>query len=136
MNPELFYTPRMVGNFSPMLRGSYLPTKNIGLFGKIGNTLRTFNWSGLLNGANKTLNVVNQTIPLVRQAGPMINNMKSMLKVAKFFGNETTNNSISRKSSNLTTIKNKLNHTSAITNNQEIKKNSEELGTNYPNFFI
>ncbi|MBQ2872485.1 MAG: hypothetical protein IJE89_00590 [Bacilli bacterium] len=137
MNPGIFFVPRMVSNMTPMIRASYLPTRNFGLFGKISNALRTFNWSGLLNGANKTLNVVNQTIPLVRQAGPMINNMKSMLKIAKVFGSETTSNSANRKNNNLIASSNKYDHTENATfNNQETEKNNDISNTNYPNFFI
>lgn len=50
---------------------------------------RSVNWGGLLNNASKALGVVNQAVPLVKQAGPMVNNMKSMLKLASMFKDET-----------------------------------------------
>ena len=93
MNPGRYFMPNMAGmgmRAAPMM-GSVMGNapvmaaggRGVGLFGRIGSALRSFNFSGLLSGANKTLNVVNQTIPLIRQAKPMVNNMKSMFKLAK-----------------------------------------------------
>ena len=138
MNPRNFFIPRYIGMrnlpFSASTAGTISPmVRNAGLFSKITNGLRSFNWSGLLNNANKTLNVVNQAIPLVRQAGPMVSNMRSMLKIAKVFGNETTN-------------KTNLNHN--LKNNDKIDDNKDkdliinasienkEVDNNYPNFFV
>jgi len=87
---------RLTGNAlrSPLGRTANIGgiSRRSGLFSKITGGIRSFNWGGLLTNANKTLNVVNQAIPLVRQAGPMVNNMKNMVKIAKVFSNETTNN--------------------------------------------
>ena len=69
-----------------------IPVRNIGIFQRLFNGIKHFNWSNLLTNANKTLNIVNQTIPLIRQTGPMINNLKSMIRITKAFKNETTNN--------------------------------------------
>lgn len=72
-----------------MMRGA---GRGLGLFGRLGNSLaslRSLNWGGFINNASKTLGVINQTIPLVRQVGPMVNNMKSMLRVASIFKDET-----------------------------------------------
>lgn len=134
MNPGRFFMPRIGSNVRPIIGAGYLPARNASLFGKIGSTLRSFNWSGLLNGANKTLNVVNQTIPLVRQAGPMINNMKSMLRIAKVFGNETTSNSFNKK--NNVNINNTYNKNINITDNKPSNTKNDILNTNVPNFFI
>ena len=129
MNPERFFLPNFSNQFTPLIRTGYLP--NAGLFSRITSSIKRFNWSGLLNGANKTLNVVNQTIPLVRQAGPMVNNMKNMFKIAKAFGNETTrkkqeNNILNNSgSSNINYVENEAN----------IQK-KEVVNNNYPNFFI
>ena len=112
MNPNRFFFPNYMGmNYNmvptnPMMRltNNVLRNQisnaasssgifhNSSFFNKLTGGIRSINWSGLLNNANKTLNVVNQTIPLVRQAGPMVNNMKNMMKIAKIFGNETSNN--------------------------------------------
>lgn len=67
-------------------------TKGAGLFTRLGSSLtglKSINWGGLINGTSKTLGVINQTIPLVKQVGPVFNNMKSMLKVASIFKDET-----------------------------------------------
>ena len=91
MNPGRFFMPGMgfgaipsmgmnmapafrMGSSIPAMNGLGMVPKSSGIFGKIGSGLKAFNWSGLLTGANKTLNVVNQTIPLIRQAKPMVNN--------------------------------------------------------------
>ena len=131
MNPSRFFVPRIGTNIGPMMMSRYMPMHNsVGLFGKITNSLRTINWSGLLNGANKTLNVVNQSIPLVRQAGPMFNNMKSMLRLAKMFGNETTSK------------KNVTNYKTGNIVNEEISKiensvfEKEADNDSYPKFFV
>lgn len=143
MNPGRFYLPRVGNSLGPIISNNYLPVRgNLGLFGRITNSLRSFNWSGLLNGANKTLNVVNQTIPLVRQAGPMFNNMKSMLKLARAFGSETTSNRTNNKNimNKAMTEKNSkpksiiINDTNR-SNNVDIQK-KEIQNDNYPNFFV
>jgi hypothetical protein len=85
MYPNGFFIPNYTTPFMPITA-----TPRMGLLGRIGNTIKSVNWSGLLNGADRTLGLVNQTIPLVREAKPMFSNMKSMVKLAKAFRNETT----------------------------------------------
>ena len=140
MNPGRFFMPRTGFGMTPIMSASFIPSKgSIGLFGRLTSSLRVFNWSGLLNGANKTLNVVNQTIPLVRQAGPMFSNMKSMLKLAKVFGNETNNGSFNNKNNHVN-----INSSNFLNNNNnyiDVKENTltqkkEVSDTNYPNFFV
>jgi len=103
--------------------------KSGGLFSKIG-LLKGANWQGLLNNTSRTLGVINQAIPVVKQVGPLYNNMKSMLKIASLFKDETdpipkkTNNTII--SNNKTSIK-KDEKENTITNNNY---------SNSPNFFI
>ena len=46
------------------------------------SSLKGFNFSGFLDGAQKTLGVVNQTIPLIYQVKPIISNAKTMFKIA------------------------------------------------------
>lgn len=70
-------------------------SRGLGLFSRLGSGLSAFrgiNWGGLITNASKTLGVINQTIPLVRQVGPMFNNMRSMLRVASIFKDETDKN--------------------------------------------
>ena len=153
MNPNRFFLPpRYMGmpnnmmTFSPMMRITNNPigrTVNIGnigrsggLFSKITSGIRSVNWGGLLNNANKTLNVVNQTIPLVRQAGPMVNNMKNMLRIAKVFNSETNNNNNNNMVNNIKDNQ-RLNN-DYMSNNENINliQKKEVQNNNNPNFFI
>lgn len=134
MNPGRFFIPNMGIARSPMISANFLPSRDgIGFFGRITNSLRTFNWSGLLNGASKTLNVVNQTIPLVRQAGPMFNNMKSMLRLAKVFGNETNNfnYNVIKKKNTINTVDESID-----VQDKNLMQKKEILNDCNPNFFI
>lgn len=136
MNPGRFFMPRMGTRVGPMSDARYLPTRgSVGLFGRIANSIKTFNWSGLLSGANKTLNVVNQTIPLVRQAGPMLNNMKSMLRIAKVFGSETTRNNPNNRG-NRTLVNSNINTEVTDTYNSNENREKEISNNSYPNFFV
>ena len=95
-----------------------------GLFGRLGgiaSAIRGVNWSGFINNASKTIGVINQTIPLVKQAGPMIRNVKSVMKIASVFKDET--DPISTKN-NDTVNNNKSN------NNNNINKNSTTIDSN------
>ena len=142
MNPGRFYMPNMGMRAAPFMRANYMAPRSLGLFGRISNSLRGFNWRGLLSGANKTLDVVNQTIPLIRQAGPMFNNMKSMIQLAKAFGNETTTGIRRNRGNNSSVIPNNGNITSRddVVNNSKIDDDTEQKkevqNSNYPSFFI
>ena len=46
------------------------------------NSFKGMNFSGFLDGAQKTLGLVNQTIPLIYQVKPIISNAKTMFKIA------------------------------------------------------
>ena len=116
--------------------------RGLGILGKLGNSMKSIkaiNWGGLINNTSKTLNVVNQAIPLVRQVGPMMNNMKSMLRVASIFKDETDVKPIK----NNTKVSNKPN-TKPVNNNnnpnnikKEIKQKEEYISNdNSPTFFI
>lgn len=133
MNPGRMMMPNMA--FAPMMRAQAMAPGGMGLFGRIGSGLRSFNWSGLLSGANKTLNVVNQTIPLIKQAKPMVGNVKSMLRLAKAFGSETIsrngNNNNSRRTNNI-----KKENKNITTNTVKKESNGNFSNDSYPNFFI
>lgn len=109
------------------------PMKTTGLLAKLRG-LRGFNWQGILNNTSRTLSVINQAIPVIKQVGPMYNNMKSMLKIASIFKDETDPKP--RKNSQNTTAKS--NNTNIKTNNNfEIKEQPKEKNyDNTPNFFI
>jgi len=122
-----FFTPYPMPRMGLMgLRGA----SKGGIFSKLTG-LKSINWQGLLNNTSKTLGIINQAIPVVKQVGPMYNNMKSMLKVASLFKDETD----PPKKKN-----NKTNNISATKNNN-INKEKENtiVNDNYsntPNFFI
>lgn len=145
----------------PMMRGAggalgraATAGRGLGLFSRLGNSLgavRTLNWGGLINGASKTLGVINQTIPLVKQVGPMFQNVRSMLKVASVFKDETdqvaTNggNKMNQQAERLTNkgsyqVNERKQNKQIVETNQEIEK--QQLSTDRsennpsPTFFI
>lgn len=126
-------------------------TKAPGLFTRLSSSitgLKSINWSGLINGTSKTLNVINQSIPLVRQVGPMFNNMKSMLRVASIFKDETDTprqrNNYQQTNRNYSQKPNYQNQTyqqNNITNNKDNNLKEEyytnqESNNSSPTFFI
>ena len=122
MYPNNFYFPNQAMRIIPNAL-SINPARGRGII----SSLKSINWGGLLNNANKTLNVVNQTIPLVRQVGPMLNNMKSMIKLASAFKDETD---IKTKKENIT-----FNSNEEVNNNSSTSYSSD-ITQNQPNFFI
>ena len=94
-------------------------------------TSRGFSFSNLLNGASKTLGVVRDAIPVVKEIGPMMNNMKSMLKIASVFKDETdTKEKKEETSSNINN-----NDQNNITNKEKTDY-SYNQSNNLPNFFL
>ena len=91
----------------------------LGLGRRSGNFLagtRSFNLAGLLNNASKTLGVVNQAIPIFKEVGPMLGNMRSMLKIASVFKDETDSN-----------IRNTTKQNTTLTNENIITKENNNL---------
>lgn len=111
--------------------------RNGGLFSRLSGGIKGIKWGNILNGTSKTLGVINQAIPVVKQVGPMFNNMKSMLKVASLFKDETDPPVRNNVSSNINT--NASNNNSNISNNNVIEKENTITNDSYsnsPNFFI
>lgn len=52
---------------------------------------KSVNWSGLLDGTQKTLGVINQAMPIVYQIKPVITNAKTIFKIADSLRNANTN---------------------------------------------
>ena len=145
-----FIPPNMT--YGPMMRASTMPmmgmqTARTGLGGGLKSLLglggrsalagpRTFNFSSLLGNASKALNVVNQAIPIVKEVGPMVNNMKSMIKIASIFKDETdttpvrTQNNISQ-NTNQTQTSNITKESDTISSTTINQNNNNE-----PNFFL
>lgn len=129
-----YFMPYQMNYGMPMAMGlrnaSMLP--KAGLLSKLGiGSIRGINWSGLLTNTSKTLGVINQAIPVVKQVGPMINNMKSMMRLASAFKNETEpKNKI---------IKENISKSTNVINENINKENSTVTPTtslSSPNFFI
>lgn len=167
MYNQPFYIPGYYSTAMPNLaRGAMISNSALGaagiagrgasLFGKLGNAfgaIKAFNWGGLINNTSKTLGIINQTIPLVRQVGPMVGNMRSMLRLASAFKDETDtsptnnqrnhNNQNNRRqnqpSNNMNNKNNSnINHTTNASNNDNIKKESiiDYSTDDSPTFFI
>lgn len=160
MYNQPFYMPGFYSSMAPnMMRGAMMPTRALteaatatrgaGLFGRLGNAfgaLRAFNWGGLINNTSKTLGIINQTIPLIRQVGPMVGNMRSMMKIASVFKDETDNkvtshNNFSTKNTINTPNETNINNNNT-TQNKEHKVQKKEPYVNItntddsPTFFI
>ena len=165
MYNQPYFIPRYFPMASPMMRGAINGTmgralggsmgnamngarvmaqgagRGLGLFSRLGNgmqAIKGINWGGLITNASKTLNVVNQAIPLVRQVGPMFNNMKSIMRIASIFKDETDGNVRLR---NRESIKNTY-RDSSIDNNTSGNYNASDnyidnsLDDNSPTFFV
>lgn len=113
--------------------------RGLGLLGKLGSSVKAMkgvNWGSLITNTSKTLNVVNQAIPLVKQVGPMVNNMKSIVKIASIFKDETDiksipNTKINNSSNNYSTPQNK-----EIQPKEEKKESNHNYYDSSPTFFI
>lgn len=109
--------------------------------GGILSGIKKFNWGSLLNNASKTLGVVNQAIPVVREFGPMMNNMRSMIKVASVFKDETDNsprkNSKEKKEENINQTVSTNDSTDASDDkSSNYIKTENNSNSNEPNFFL
>ena len=131
MYNQPFFIPGYYGSVMPgMIRSSLgramMPgAVRGGIFSRLASTF------GAIKNF-KTLGIINQGIPLVRQVGPMMNNMRSMMKIASIFKDETDNN---------TKVINKKNNTNNYNNTSEYNKNgqynTQHLSyDNSPTFFI
>ena len=126
--------PPMAGNMIGPMMGTPLRSSGglrslLGL-GRSATGTSGFNFTSLLNGASKTLGVVKDAIPVVKEVGPMMNNMRSMLKIASVFKDETdTTKKEDTISSN--TISSNINNTNT-TQKVEYTNNSNSQ----PNFFL
>ena len=96
-------------------RNPALLKKGLSLF-----SLKSINWSNVLNNTQKTLNVINQAIPVYYQVKPIWGNAKTMFRM---IGALKDNNNNNNNSSNISK--------SSESNSQ--KKNPETIG---PVFFL
>lgn len=131
------------GALGNAFNGTRLATQSasngLGLFSRLGSSLRAFkgiNWGGLINNASKTLNVVNQAIPLVRQVGPMVNNMKSMVRIASIFKDETDKKPSLQRNKITNNTNNNSNYYFSKDSDTKAIYNSSFNDDNSPTFFV
>ena len=80
-------------------------------------------FSGILNGASKTLGVINQAIPVFYQVKPIWNNARTMFRVVKGLNSSDTNNN------------NNINNDSSISSSSSSNTKIKKEQTNAPTFF-
>lgn len=129
--------PPMTGNMiGPMMGAPLRPAGGGGLrsllgLGRTSTGTSGFNFTSLLNGASKTLGVVKDAIPVVKEVGPMMNNIRSMLKIASVFKDETdTTKKEDTTSSNIASSNTSSNNTTT----QKVEYTNQT--NNQPNFFL
>ena len=88
----------------------------------IAGGTKSFSFSGLLNGASKTLGVINQAIPVFNQVKPIWSNAKTMFRVVKELNK---NEPVKKDEVKNETIKTDQKESNTSTNN-----------SNNPNFFL
>lgn len=119
--------------------------RSLGIFSRLGNSMKAIkgvNWGSLITNTSKTLNVVNQTIPLVRQVGPMMNNMKSLLRIASIFKDETDIKPMAKFKQNNNSNNNNIYTNNIINSNKSTLPEDTNIDANYnhydnsPTFFI
>ncbi len=129
--------PPMTGNMMGPMMGAPLRSAGggglrslLGL-GRTSTGTSGFNFTNLLNGASKTLGVVKDAIPVVKEVGPMMHNIRSMLKIASVFKDETdTTKKEDTTSSNIASSNTSSNNTTT----QKVEYTNQT--NNQPNFFL
>ena len=130
-NATRMASPLMGGALRTSPLSSLLGARSAPAVNALGGATKasTFTFTGLLNGASKTLGVINQAIPVFYQVKPIINNAKTMYRVAKEINsNDRKNTSTNTNSSNSSNNSNNNTSTNNISNNNN--------DVNKPNFFI
>ena len=127
-SPMLRTAPRTGGFLSSLLgRGG---TESI-----LSGAKSTLNFGNILTNTSKALGVVKEAIPIVKEVGPMMGNMRSMLKIASIFKDETDYTpSTSSNTRNETKTSKEVN-----TNTEKIDTPKQDINlnnSNEPNFFI
>ncbi len=117
--PYQNYYPNMNRSIPYSNVGSYAAPRSGGLLSRLftpsaaasiapgigGTATKAFSFSGLLNGASKTLGVINQAIPVFYQVKPIWNNAKTMFRVAKAMNTNETTSSTNNTTTNTTNYK-------------------------------
>lgn len=128
MNNSYNFIPNtsFIRSVPPVNPGYIAPIPRISsLFGRTaatGGAASKITFSGILNGASKTLGVINQAIPVFYQVKPIWNNARTMFRVVKGLNQNDNNVKTSTSGNSSNTINN--------TEKQKQSKNS-----NAPVFF-
>lgn len=77
------------------------------LFSKGASLAKGINWSGILDGTQKTLGIINQAIPIIYQVKPIISNAKTMFKIADVISNSSNDSKPSLAIENVNSTVNK-----------------------------
>lgn len=130
-NATRMASPLMGGALRTSPLSSLLGARSAPAVNALGGVTKasTFTFTGLLNGASKTLGVINQAIPVFYQVKPIINNAKTMYRVAK-----EINSNDKRNTSTNTNSSNNSNNSNNNTSTNNISNNNNDV--NKPNFFI
>ena len=116
--------------YVPMARGMGMGLRGASTLGRTGGILSSFrniNFGGILNNVSRTLGVVKDAIPIVKEVRPMIGNMRSIIKIASAFKDET-DTSTKKENTNTTSVS-----SSNSTNNSST---NTSYNSNEPNFFL
>lgn len=116
--------------FAPNMITSQIPFSLPGTPTLAASTAKTFSWSGLFNGIQKTVGTVNQIIPLYQNVKPIISNSKTLFKVMKTLN---SNGPINKQENTINTSQTTTNHdTIEITPKVKEKELVEIISSNTP----
>lgn len=85
---------------------------------------KAINWSGLLDGTQKTLGIINQAIPIVYQVKPLISNAKAMFRIADALNGSNDNND------------SKTNNSISVKETPKVNNIIDNTSTNRPIFYV
>lgn len=111
----------------------YYPYQGYGYRPGLFSSLRgKFNWSGILNNTQKTLNIINQAIPVFYQIKPIWNNTKTVFRIIGAIKDDDKGEKVQK--TNKTNYTNNYNtHNSNQSNYQSSNINNDD---NRPKFFL
>ena len=124
--------PNQIPNFIPSTNFTHFPrisslfkgaglnrsASALGNVGTLASSSSKITFSGILNGASKTLGVINQAIPVFYQVKPIWNNARTMFKVIKGLNSANDNDFTNEKTEILSS-----------------KQKEHNTGSNAPVFF-
>lgn len=113
---------------------NYYPYQNFGHKSGLFSSFKgKFNWSGILNNTQKTLNIINQAIPVFYQMKPLWNNTKTIFKIMGAIKDDDKKN-ITRNTNLRNTRNDNSNRNNSGHNSTDVSSNDNF--DNSPNFFL